>query len=60
MKIYNNVRNVRKKENLDNVIEERERCKRRSSDCLDVGKYKTTTDKLKYLEQIFSGRKIRM
>jgi hypothetical protein len=40
------------------VIEKLEKYKRRSSDCLDVGKYKTRTVKLKYLEQIFSGRKM--
>jgi hypothetical protein len=60
MKMYNNIRNVKKKENLDKVIEELESCKGRSSDFLYIGKYKTSRVKLKYLEQIFSERKILM
>jgi hypothetical protein len=60
MKMYNNIRNVKEKENLDKVIEELEKYKRRSNDCLDVGQYKTSTVRLKYLERIFSGRKILM
>jgi hypothetical protein len=60
MKIYNNIRNVKKKEILDKVIEELERCKRRNSDFLYVGNYKTSTVRLMYLKQIFTGRKILM
>ena len=60
MIIYNNIRNVKKKENLNKVITEMGRYERRSNDCLDIGKYKTSTVKLKSLEQIFSGRKIVM
>ena len=40
--MYNNIRNVKKNENLDEEIEELERYKRRSSsDCLDIGRYRT-------------------
>jgi hypothetical protein len=60
MKMYINIRNVKKKENLDKVIEELERYKRRSSCCLDVGRYRTSIVKLKYLEHIFSERKMLM